>query len=75
MQQINIEINNKDKLNILQNNGTPLQVSQIKKEFENRFVQCSSKADQMKKHNFVAHEKLQTSVESLPKPESPDKIK
>lgn len=75
MKQFNVEINNKDKLNILQNNGTPLQVSQIKKEFENRFIQNLNKTDHFKKHNFVAHEKLQTSVESLPKPESPDKIK
>jgi hypothetical protein len=58
MKQFNVEINNKDKLNILQNNGTPLQVSQIKKEFENRFIQNSNKTDHFKKHNFVAHEKL-----------------
>lgn len=38
MKQFNIEINNKDKLNILQNNGNPLQISQVKKEFENRFI-------------------------------------
>ena len=38
MKQFNIEINNKDKLNILQNNGNPFQISQVKKEFENRFI-------------------------------------